>query len=275
MGVFRVDGLVHQAGPEIPVGYQASGEGDPGAAATALVHLRQVERDIVDIPGILLLVGHRADRRPPTEDRKVRHRRIVAVRSARTGFRTRKRHLAIEGLGVRLSRDGADHPADRACPVERPLRPAKHLDPVDVDQFQVRVRGAVGDRDLVEIQGHRRLGQAGEGAVRHAPQKDLVPARSQIGHRHPGREGGDADHVCDATLLQLQPGDGGQGGGDLFRHLGPAFDGDDDVTQLRARRLAIDGPRRGGDGPRPGRRRRGARAPDQDRSIGANGGGAS
>ena len=272
VGVFGVDRLMHHAGAEVPFRSQPGGQRDPAAAAPALVHLRQVQRDIVDIAGELLLIGDRADRGLTVEDRHVQHRRIVAVGPPRQGFRLGRRHLAIEAVKVRLARHRADDPADRAGAVQRALRPAQHLDPVDIEQFQVRIGGAVGDRNLVQIERHGRLGQAGEGAVRHAAQQDLVPPRPQVGDRHARRQGGHADHVGDAATLDLQPGDGGQGRGDLLGRLGAALHGDDDVAEL-GRRVFGEG-FRGGAGPRARRRCGGAGGPHEDRPVCAHAGGA-
>ena len=136
------------------------GLGPDGAAERVRVQrvLVLVQQLVVD-EAVLLLVGVGDPRLQPVLDDR------SADRCARgpgiVGSGIAAHHLAFE-LVARLAGDDADRAAQRVLAVERSLRPAQHLDPLDVGQRVVEIAG-VRLVDAVDEDADARLDRIDEG----------------------------------------------------------------------------------------------------------------
>lgn len=84
---------------------------------------------------------------------------------------------------IRGRRRKLDDPAERSRSVKRTLRSFEDLDPVNVDECPVRVRGVIVDPGFVEQDGHASLVEAIEWPVPDSTKKKAVEAGSQTAGR--------------------------------------------------------------------------------------------
>ena len=257
VGVFRLDHLAIIARRGDPARREIDGPRHPAAPPFAFVHSVKIEVDVVDIAAEFLPIEVSSQRHGAIEERQVADDGIVAVWAASACPGSGYGAAQFTVLEVGAAGENVDDAADGAGAVEGALGPSQNLDPVNVDQLEVRIGRAVGDRRLIQIEGHGRLGQAGEGAVGHPAKQDLVTARTQVGHGHPGRQGGHGAEIVGAGEVELAAGYGCNGGGHALGEVAAARRGHDNVGQS---------------GRGFGERRRGRRRPCNRRRSGAGAG---
>ena len=160
-----------------------------------------------------------------------------------------KRHVGGAEKDRRLRRGGDDvhRPAGGVLPEQRPLRPAQHLHPLDVEKVVVQREGR-SDVDAVQVIGDGRIG---DGVlvrlVADAANGDDRLEAFVLGHRDPRQrrsEVHERENVAGVEILRRRHGDGL---GQFLQVLGAFLRGDDDLDQPRPRgfaRLGLGGRRR-------------------------------
>ncbi|MEI9987174.1 MAG: hypothetical protein WDN69_30910 [Aliidongia sp.] len=157
--------------------------------------------------------GFRADhaqRQLVLHQRDVEHEIVGVIETAALGARQDALRGALVVHQIGLIGDQPDRAAHRARAVERALRPAQHLDPVQIIERRVDHDLAVlragrgGHRNVVEIETDR-CGIAA--ARRHAAHLDLGLAGPFGLHRDAGRVPGQRGEIADAAILQIFAGD--------------------------------------------------------------------
>ncbi len=87
---------------------------------------------------------------------------------------------------LRRARHQPDDPAQRACAIERALRPFEDLDPLHVGQAQIRVGRVVAEAQVAEILADGGLRRPGEARIRDPANEQLVAPAAEIGRTDRG-----------------------------------------------------------------------------------------
>jgi hypothetical protein len=113
---------------------------------------RAVAQDIVYESGVLRREPHEAQRETVCDQRHIHHDARVVPFPSLVDAGDLRVDPAIELGRVGLVGDHAQRAGLRACPIERALRPAQRLEPLDVDQSGIGVAAALRNRLLVQVQ---------------------------------------------------------------------------------------------------------------------------
>jgi len=216
--------------------------------------------------------------------RLVGHRIIVEARALGVGARyayregIAQRHVehaadaprvVIADLGLqrafelvaRLVGDHVDHAAGRVAPVKRALRPAQHLDPLDVEIFLLE-QAIAQQRRVVERDRDRRVGGHRDRLGADPADREIVAAEIVLREIDVGHRAQQLGTAFDLVFVERLAGEGRQRDRHLLDRLRLFLRGDDDIGIRR--NLVI-----GGSGGRCGRltvsrRTRGCRGDDDE-----------
>ena len=155
--------------------------------------------DVVDISGIVASVQHQPRRQLVVDQRKIDHAANAGVGAAVLGLGHRQIGIAQERRRIGLLGDQADGARHGARAVERALRTADDLDPLQIIDMQIGIESLHADGGIVQIQGDERafLGVRGVYLVGHqTPHVDDVLSRRHGLHVHRRQL---ADEIRDAA----------------------------------------------------------------------------
>jgi hypothetical protein len=110
-------------------------------------------------------IGYKPQTGEIPRDREVHIAFKLVTDVAALGGREASERSGFEHAKVRLGGDDPVYAGDRAGPIERALGAAHDLHPVDVGEPEIRVRGVVVDRCVIEIGADGRACSSCEGAV--------------------------------------------------------------------------------------------------------------
>ncbi len=143
-------------------------------------------------------------------------------------------HIGAVVLQIRLRGNEADGAAFRARAIQRALRPAQHLYPIEIEQPRLRLANEAlhgNDRHFIEIHAHRRVADGRTNAAYGY----IVLARPVVrGKRHTRHRACNILIILDMMLDQLGAAYHADAARNLARILPPLLCCDDDFLELLA-----------------------------------------
>ncbi len=214
--------------------------GDDALGVDAAVVQRSRLRVMVDVAAVVTEAQAAAYGEDAVLDRHVDVGRTEVVRAAVPGPGDVAGDLAAEFVQVGRFGKVADRAAFRAVAPERALRPAQHLDAIEVveaGQGRTGVEEVLGrDRDVVQIQTHRgRPGSGADPADHHVGEASGAPGRVEC---HSGYRPGDVVEALDPLRLDVLGAHHRHADGHVLDVLRASLCGDDHGIERRAGRRA-------------------------------------
>ena len=139
--------------------------------------------------------------------------------------------VAVELVGGPLA-DEVHEPAGRVAAEQRALRPAQHLDALQVEELEAQATGRRAI-DVVDVHRDRVLVGIGEVVQADAAQEEVDDARFGVRRRvvEPGRHRHDVGAVGEAELADLLVAERGDRDADVLHALLALLRGDDDLLE--------------------------------------------
>jgi hypothetical protein len=180
-------------------------------AARRPVHREGVHHDAVD-PAVAIQIAADDAHGKYVADRQVEHQVAAAVAAAAVGVGAGCLGAALEHAELRLVADDLDRAAHRSRSIQRALRPAQHLDAIDIIEVRIdhdlaglRQRGR-RQRHFVEIEADRGRGAARRGKAARLELRETGSRRTHREARNVVRDLGDARDAGGHQLIAAQRG---------------------------------------------------------------------
>ena len=157
------------------------------AAAAGLVDVGDPQVNVVQIAAQFVAIADNSHADPVLDQWQIYIAFDLVAALAALGPGDAAQDARPQGFQVGPVGDDLVDAGHRAGPIERPLRPANDLDPIDIHQPQVGIGRIVIDRRLIEIGADSGARSTGKSPVRQPADQQLVAAGAEVGGKHAGQ----------------------------------------------------------------------------------------
>ena len=135
-------------------------------------------------------------------------------------------HIARHHAELRLGGDQIHHAARRVAAIQRALRPAQHLHPLDVEELGLE-QVIRGQRRVVDVYAGRRIPRCGHQLRADSANREVRPGEIALREIDVGNGQHQIGAAVDLLLLQLILAERGNRDGHRLQALGPPLRSDD------------------------------------------------